>query len=425
MSRLFLHLALLATVTLSGNAIANDGSLLPQQQATSELELQDDAIEKTKQQLNDAADQQQKQALQQQLTEQEQYRKEWVQQQGIPLFDLLGGPAYTPEMGLLVAVGGLYSFSTDRNDPTLQRSNVGAFVVANQGDGDAGMAVRTAYNLFFDQDRLRFSGNLRAGKQSEHFWGVGNDAGKAQDSSDDTLINALSIDYRGTVGFRIADNLYLGPVLRLNYYDPDSDELPLTADDANFVQYVDSPLSVGAGISLQYDSRDVAVNAWSGQYFNFEYVAYRDGIGSDLEFDQATIEHRYYHSIAEGRVVAVLNQFNWSDGDVPYYAMAKLGGMKSMRGLYMGRFRDENSAEHTLEYRHTFRHSNGSLSKHGMTLWGSLGSVAASVSDLYRDTLHTGGVGYRYEIQPRMNVRLDVGFSEYDRGLYFNFTEAF
>ncbi len=42
------------------------------------------------------------------------------------MFSLLGGPAYTPEQGALIAGGGLYSFSADRTDIDLQRSSVTA-----------------------------------------------------------------------------------------------------------------------------------------------------------------------------------------------------------------------------------------------------------------------------------------------------------
>jgi hypothetical protein len=35
------------------------------------------------------------------------------------------------------------------------------------------------------------------------------------------------------------------------------------------------------------------------------------------------------------------------------------------------------------------------------------------------------GLGYRLEVQPRMNVRLDFGFGRDNFGFYFNFTEAF
>jgi hypothetical protein len=43
------------------------------------------------------------------------------------------------------------------------------------------------------------------------------------------------------------------------------------------------------------------------------------------------------------------------------------------------------------------------------------------------------GIGYRFEVQPRMNVRADIGFgrefldsgNKFVPSVYFNFTEAF
>ena len=35
------------------------------------------------------------------------------------------------------------------------------------------------------------------------------------------------------------------------------------------------------------------------------------------------------------------------------------------------------------------------------------------------------GVGYRLELQPRMNLRIDFGVGKNSSGLYFNMTEAF
>ena len=50
------------------------------------------------------------------------------------MFSFLGGPAYTPEQGLLVALGGLYSFKTDRGQQELQRSiEVGDEVITTSG----------------------------------------------------------------------------------------------------------------------------------------------------------------------------------------------------------------------------------------------------------------------------------------------------
>jgi len=72
------------------------------------------------------------------------------------------------------------------------------------------------------------------------------------------------------------------------------------------------------------------------------------------------------------------------------------------------------------------------LSRHGVVAWVGVGSVAPSFGDL-KDWLPNWGVGYRFEVQPRMNVRMDLGFgkeylesgNKFVSSVYFNFTEAF
>jgi hypothetical protein len=68
------------------------------------------------------------------------------------------------------------------------------------------------------------------------------------------------------------------------------------------------------------------------------------------------------------------------------------------------------------------------LSPHGLVAWVGGGSIALKAKD-FEDWLPNFGIGYRFEVQSRMNVRLDVGFAqEQDRwapAVYFNFNEAF
>ncbi|WP_033197608.1 BamA/TamA family outer membrane protein [Moritella dasanensis] len=349
---------------------------------------------------------------------------------GASIMSLLGGPAYTPEVGLMLAAGGLFSFSSNREQQALQRSSVSLFVVGTQGDAGVGYGIRSKQNLFFDNNDTRFTGTLTFSDDAENYWGVGYDKGKAQDASADTLMRNTALTYDANLSFKNGYGFYFGPALRLKYYQADEDEIPLTAQqDDDFNQFKDKPLSIGLGVTLNYDTRDVTVNAWQGQYFNFEYINYGSNIGSDNDYQKALIDYRYYHSFNPGRVIAFYNALQWSNGDVPFYDMPTLGGSFSLRGLYAGRFRDNNAIEHTTEYRHTFLRDNGNLSAHGMTVWAGIGSVAgdtdADNSHLYEDLLYSYGFGYRYELQPRMNVRIDFGFSADDSGFFLTFTEAF
>jgi hypothetical protein len=76
------------------------------------------------------------------------------------------------------------------------------------------------------------------------------------------------------------------------------------------------------------------------------------------------------------------------------------------------------------EYRHQFAKSDGKLSKSGFVVWVGGGTLGETVAE-FDKWLPNGGFGYRFEVQPRMNLRLDVGFGKEARGFYFNFNEAF
>ncbi|WOT06637.1 BamA/TamA family outer membrane protein [Shewanella youngdeokensis] len=345
---------------------------------------------------------------------------------GLPLFSILGGPGYMPETGLMLAAGALYSFSTNREQQALQRSSFTLVAITNELEDGVGLGLRSKQNLFFDDNATRYIGNLTMGKQNEYYWGIGYDAGKAQESSNDLLFEYNFINYEGNLTFENRYGFYIGPALRIKYYQPDQDSLPQTAiDDPNFQAFKDKPLSLGLGVVLEKDTRDFSVNAWSGQFLSFEYIAHSKKIGSDNDYQKIALDYRYYYSFAAGQVLAFYNAFQWSEGDTPYYDMPTLGGQDSLRGVYKGHYRDNNTIENSVEYRHTFKNSSGELTKHGMTIFTGIGSVADSPNQLYENIIHSYGVGYRYEVQPRMNVRVDYGRNSTESGFYLTFNEAF
>jgi hypothetical protein len=71
-----------------------------------------------------------------------------------------------------------------------------------------------------------------------------------------------------------------------------------------------------------------------------------------------------------------------------------------------------------------FMRSNGKLSRHGFVVWAGAGWLGADVRHL-QGIIPNGGVGYRFELQPRSNVRIDIGVGRHSTGVYFNFTEAY
>ena len=77
------------------------------------------------------------------------------------------------------------------------------------------------------------------------------------------------------------------------------------------------------------------------------------------------------------------------------------------------------------EYRHMFRkRASDERSRHGFVSGVACGTIMNDIEDM-ENLLPNIGVGYRLEVQPRMNVRFDFGVGRDNVGFYFNFTEAF
>jgi hypothetical protein len=71
-----------------------------------------------------------------------------------------------------------------------------------------------------------------------------------------------------------------------------------------------------------------------------------------------------------------------------------------------------------------FTKSGGKLSRHGFTVFAGLG-VLGDKRFALEGPLPQYGAGYRFELQPRANVRVDYARGRQTSAVYFNFQEAF
>jgi len=100
-----------------------------------------------------------------------------------------------------------------------------------------------------------------------------------------------------------------------------------------------------------------------------------------------------------------------------------------LRGYRWGRYRDRQMTFGITEYRHMFMRKNPRkdgemMSRFGFVTWLATGSVANNFSTM-KNWLPNGGVGIRYEVQKRMNARVDFGIGEDSKAFYISFNEAF
>lgn len=325
-------------------------------------------------------------------------------------FSVIGGPHYSSDVGLglgLVAAG-LYRM--DRSDTIMQPSSV-SFYGDIATSGFYLLGVRGT-NLF-PHDRYRLVYNLYFFSFPSYFWGTGYANGSNNDNKSKykRLQNQVKVDFL----VRLAKNLYMGPGMSFDYVEGQNFENISLLDGQSR-----SNISVGAGVSLVYDSRDFLTNAYKGMYLKLEQRFYPSFLGTKRPFNRTDLIFDYYQPLWKGAILATDFHTMLNYGDTPWTMMAMMGGSLRMRGYYEGRYRDNNIIELQAELRqHVWR-------RNGMAVWVGGGNVFKDFNRFnWSHTLPNYGIGYRWEFKKRVNVRLDYGFGKGQTGFIFNINEAF
>ncbi len=325
-------------------------------------------------------------------------------------FSVIGGPHYSSDVGLGLGLVGSGLYRMDRSDTIMQPS-----IVSFYGD----IATSGFYLLgvrgtnFFPHDKYRLVYNFYFFSFPSYFWGMGyeNASNKDNKSKYKRLQNQARVDFL----FRLAHNLYFGPGMSFNYVEgKDFEDVGLLEGQSR------SNISVGAGLSLVYDSRDFLTNAYKGMYLKLEQNFYPSFLGTKSPFNRTDLIFDYYQPLWDGAIWATDFHSMLNYGDTPWTMMAMLGGSSRMRGYYEGQYRDNNIVELQMELRqHVWK-------RNGIAVWAGGGNIFKDFDHFkWSHTLPNYGLGYRWEFKKRVNVRLDYGFGKGQSGFIFNINEAF
>lgn len=349
-------------------------------------------------------------------------------------YNILGGPSYTPDFGVLLGGSALMTFSMQPGDTTLRRS-VLPVTIAFLFNG--GLNLQSKPQLFFKGDRFRIFGQFSYKNTYENFYGIGYDTNKNYVRSDSTSQYRYSgVQINPWFLFRLGESdFFVGPQVDINYDDMSKPAKGLVDQPA----YVEaggtaegySNFSSGLGFLLTYDTRDIPANAYRGIYLDTRAMMYQKFLGSDQNFYRVEIDYRQYLSLGKRRVLAWTAQTKNVFGDVPLNKYALSGTPFDLRGYYMGQYRDKSSHVVMAEYRQMINTDQSSwvkkmLNRVGYTAWAGCGFMGPTPTRI-EGVLPNLGLGLRIEIQPRMNVRFDLGRNMVNKQnlFYFNMTEAF
>lgn len=368
------------------------------------------------------------------LTKKELYRQRVAQRNFH--YNILGGPSYTPDFGVLIGGSALMTFRMNPKDTTMRRSVV-PMALAFMFEG-GGLNLMVKPQLFFKDDKFRIFGVLNYKNTRENFYGIGYNTNKNYERSDSTSQYRYSgFQVNPWFLFRMGkSDIFFGPQIDISYdklSDP-AKHLPQQADyaTAGGDENGYKNFSSGIGFLLSYDTRDIPANPYSGTYVDLRGIMYQKWLGSDQNFYRLELDYRQYKSVGQRKVLAWTLQTKNSFGQhIPLTKYALSGTPFDLRGYYMGQYRDKSSHVALVEYRQMFNTDRSTWLKRitshlGYVAWGGVGFMGPTPGKI-EGVLPNAGLGLRIEVQPRMNVRFDYGrnFVNKQSLFYFNMTEAF
>ena len=169
----------------------------------------------------------------------------------------------------------------------------------------------------------------------------------------------------------------------------------------------------GVGINIEVDARDNVFSPRQGHRFTLDYLWYRESIGSDIDYQNVSIQGLMYKSIAKRWRVGVMlgSEYADSDGLLPPFATPsiRLRGIPAMR--YQGKFTSMIEAEMTWQL-------DPRCGIVGVLGAGRASNSYAEFSEV--PSRVTQGVGFRYQIARRygFDAGLDVAWGPEEAIVY-------
>lgn len=349
-------------------------------------------------------------------------------------YNILGGPSYTPDFGALIGGSALLTFRMNPSDTT-QRRSVIPMSVALMFNG--GINILSKPQLFFKGDRFRIFGKFAYKNTRDNFYGVGYETNKNFVRSDSTSQYRYSgIQVNPWFLFRLGNSdVFAGPQVDINYDKWTEPAKYLVGEPSYMAAGGDASgytnFNVGLGFLLTFDSRDVPANPYKGVYLDLRGMAYSKLMGSDCNFYRLEVDYRQYKQVGRRKVIAWTAQTKNVFGDIPLTQYSLTGTPFDLRGYYMGQYRDKSSHVVLAEYRQMINTDQSTtlkriLNRLGFVAWAGCGFMGPTMGKI-EGVLPNYGLGLRIEVQPRMNVRLDLGKNTVNNQtlFYFNMTEAF
>ncbi len=328
-------------------------------------------------------------------------------------YSFIGGPFYSSESKFGIGLVAAANYYVNLEDSAAEMSDASLY---GQLTTSLLYTVGIRGNHIADHNNFRVVYNVKFFSFPTAFWGIGFDENHLD--SDKVKYKDFHIGGKATALWRLkGTDLFIGPAAEV-VWDHARD---IDGDKALWHGQKTSTTSVGAGFSVNYDTRDNLTAPERGWLVDLHQMFYPRFMGNgSYGFSSTDFSVNYYTHLWRGATLA--NRFHafFSYGNTPWNMMGYIGGSQTMRGYYEQRYRDKCALDLTVELRqHVWRRS-------GIVVWGGLASVFSRFDQIQaKKLLPCVGVGYRWEFKKHTNVRLDFGIGRGETAIIFNINEAF
>lgn len=272
-------------------------------------------------------------------------------------------------------------------------------------------AVRADYRasaLYDGVFKSRYALTAEANFQSDptdQFYGVGPQTAKS-DQMSYTLFERLA---RAEGGVFVGDWLFAaGWRFRRTQIAPSVYSAPQPLDpEVQTVTFYSLPM-----FRIARDTRDLRYTPSRGSFAEVIGEYSDPAWGSDFSYRRYGGQWRIYLPTTKSLTTVLHAQTDWTNGQVPFTALASLGGASSLRGFPDGRFQDKGVAFANIEERinlHSFA-AVGSETEFQVAPFFECGTVAPTPSKLqYHYVQPVGGIALRAVVKPTVVGKVEIG----------------
>ena len=341
-----------------------------------------------------------------------------------PFYTPVAYPGYSLVSGFLFGVVNSLSFYTHRGDG----AKISTISMLNMYTQNKQFINTLQSNIWLNNEKYNLLGDIRYYQYPNFTYGLGSKT----NLEDLNNVNYNLIRVYEVIMREVGKNTFVGLGYNLDIHKniSETNNPEIMETDLQKYGYGESSKSAGITANFQYDSRLNSNNPSDGAYANVQVRANTKALGSDSDWQSATMDLRYYLPLSKksGNVLAF-----WTynvltlGGNPPYFDLPSTGwdvNNATGRGYVEGRFRGKNSLYVETEYRFNITKKRFL----GGVVFTNIASFSEPISNDFEKINLGYGAGLRVKLNKysKTNLTIDYGIGQGgSKGFSFGLNENF